>query len=419
MVNPMVKICAGIDVHKDMLVVCLMKGELIDDQPTTCIKEFETLPDSLEKLASWLDSEHCEQVAMESTGIYWKPVWTILENHSYKLILANARDIKNKPGRKTDTLDAEWIAGLLRCGLIESSFVPDQDIRELRNSTRLYRKTKQDITRVKNRIHKILEESGIKITHQISDVFGVTGIKILEKIIYDEDITYSFLLQITSTFGANKLRKKIDEIYRGLQRKVSPTNLKLLQLLYNHYKELVSMLNELEDIISKQIMPYSDEEELLCTIPGISKTAARSILAEIGPDMSVFPNDKHLSSWAGICPGNNESAGKKKKGRTTKRGSKALKGTLCESAWSSVNNVQSIFSKIYGAYVRRMGKQKAITAVANKILQVCYVLLRDHVTYQEIEPIQTKAIKQRKLNKMISMLENEGYEIVLKSPEIA
>lgn len=142
MVNPMVKICAGIDVHKDMLVVCLMKGELIDDQPTTCIKEFETLPDSLEQLANWLDSEHCEQVAMESTGIYWKPVWTILENHSYKLILANARDIKNKPGRKTDTLDAEWIAGLLRCGLIESSFVPDQDIRELRNSTRLYRKTK-------------------------------------------------------------------------------------------------------------------------------------------------------------------------------------------------------------------------------------------------------------------------------------
>lgn len=413
----MVKICAGIDVHEAILVVCLMQGDL-DKQPTTCIKEFETLPDSLNDLAIWLDEVNCEQVAMESTGIYWKPVWAMLENHNYKLILANARDIKNKPGRKTDTLDAEWIASLLRCGLIESSFVPDKTIRELRNATRLFRRFKQDIVKSKNRIIKILEESGIKITQQITDLFGPTGIKILEKLIYDEEITYSFLLQITSTFGANKLRKKIDEIFRGLQSKISPTNLQLLQILYDNFKEQNKMLEKLDSIISKLIKNYSDEEKLLSTIPGISKNSSRSIIAEIGTDMSVFPSYKHLSSWAGICPGNYESAGKKKKARTTKRGSKSLKATLCESAWSSITRKQCIFSKLYGIYSRRMGKQKALIAVANKILQVCYIILRDHVTYQEIEPNQEKAIKERKVRKMIAALEKEGFEINLKSPQI-
>lgn len=248
---------------------------------------------------------------MESTGIYWKIVWALIENHSYKLILGNARDIKNKPGRKTDTLDAKWIASLLRCGLIESSFVPDNDIRELRNATRMYRKVKQDITRNKNRIHKILEESGIKINQLITDSFGITGIKILEKLINNKEITYQFLLEITSTFGANKLRKKVDDIYRSLQSKISPNNLALLKIIYEQYKYSNEILEELDMLIDEEMKKYKKESDLLCSIPGIAKNSARCIIAEIRTDMSVFPNENHISSWAGICPGNNESAGKK------------------------------------------------------------------------------------------------------------
>lgn len=312
MVHSMVKICAGIDVHEAILVVCLMKGDL-DKEPTTTIREFQTFPDSIMELAQWLDSENCEQVAMESTGVYWKTVWAILEEHKYKLILANPRDIKNKPGRKTDTLDAEWIASLLRCGLIDPSFIPDSKIRELRNSTRTYRKFVQDLTRTKNRIHKVLQESGIKFAQLITDIFGPTGSKILEKIINEEEITYTYLLQITSTRGSSKLKHKVDDIYRSLQSKISPTNLKLLKLLYSHYNYLNKMLEDLDEIIEEQLAPFDEEVKLLCTIPGIKINTARAIIAEIGTDMSVFQNDKHLSSWAGICPGNNESAGKKKK----------------------------------------------------------------------------------------------------------
>lgn len=410
MIRDMSTCCAGIDVHESMVVVCLLKGDF-DKTPTSIVKEFDTNFDSLCELANWLDSEHCDRVAMESTGIYWKCVWVALENHSFKLTLGNARDIKNKPGRKTDTLDAEWIASLHRCGLIPDSFVPDKSIRELRNSTRLLRKYKQDVTKCKNRIHKILEESGIKLNGKISDLFGVTGTKILEKILKNDEIDLPYLYSITSGPGSYKLKSKVNDIFRALQCKVSTDNLRLLNILYSSYQSLLNSIDEISELINEQMLKFSHQKDLLKTIPGISDDSANSIIAEIGVDMSVFENYSHLSSWAGISPGNNESAGKKKRGKITKRGSRTLRGTLSECAWASIKRKDIIFSKLYGSYVKRMGKQKAIFAVANKILQTAYILMKNDTTYIEVETKEIQAKQKRKINKMISLLEKEGYQI--------
>lgn len=308
------KSCAGLDVHRDTIVVCIMKGEL-DEKPERVVTTYAADTESLIELLRYLEVNECSHVAMESTGVYWKPVWNILEGGNFELILANAAHIKNLPGRKTDVKDSEWIAQLLRSGLVPKSFVPNEGIRDLRDLTRYRKKIVQMIASEKNRIHKILQDANIKIATNISDIFGDTGRMILEKLVNGEVITYEDMLQFTSGRGKGGLRKKIEEILKSLNGRIRKHHIGMLRYSYQHIEYLEKQLKEIEEELRKHSNPYMKEIELLDTIPGVDQKAATAIIAEIGVDMDVFPTAKHLSSWAGLSPGNNESAGKKKEAK--------------------------------------------------------------------------------------------------------
>lgn len=308
----MVKRCAGLDVHQETIVACVLKGEL-DKKPESEIRTFGTYTKDLEELHEWLLRENVEQVAMESTGVFWKCVWNIIEDEKYEIKLANAREIKNMPGRKTDVKDAQWIAELLRCGLVKGSFVPDVEIRELRDLTRYKRKIVQQISSEKNRIHKILQDANIKITTDISDIFGDTGRKLIEKIIEGKEISDEELLEMTSGRGKSSLRNKIPQIKEGLKGTTREHHRKMIKLIYEHLKYLENEQKEIENLIDEACKEYKKEIELLDSIPGINEDSAKAIIAEIGVNMNQFSTVKHLTSWAGMSPGNNESAGVKKK----------------------------------------------------------------------------------------------------------
>ena len=314
----MVEKCAGLDVHQETIVACVLKGDL-DRKPESKIRTYGTYTKDLEELHEWLLEEEVEQVAMESTGVFWKCVWNIIEDERYEIKLANAREIKNMPGRKTDVKDAQWIAELLRCGLIKESFVPNVEIRELRDLTRYRRKIIQQASTEKNRIHKILQDANIKITTDISDIFGDTGRKILEMIIEGKEITNEDLIEITSGRGKASLRGKIPQIKEAIKGTTREHHKKMLKLIYEHLKYLEKEQKEIEKLIDEACEEYRKEIELLDSIPGIDQDSAKAIIAEIGVDMNQFATVKNLTSWAGMSPGNNESAGIKKKGKINKR----------------------------------------------------------------------------------------------------
>ena len=408
--DAMVKRCAGLDVHQETIVACVLKGEL-DEKPKSEVRTFGTYTKDLEELHEWLLQEEVEQVAMESTGVLWKCVWNIIEDEKYEIKLANAKDIKNKPGRKTDVNDAQWIAELLRCGLIEGSFVPNVEIRELRELTRYRRKIIQQASAEKNRIHKILQDANIKLTTDISDIFGDTGRKLIEKIIEGKEITNEELLEITSGRGKASLREKLPRIKEGLKGTTREQHRKIIKLMYEHLKYLEKEKEEIEKIIDDACENYKKEIDLLDTIPGIDKDSAKAIIAEIGVNMNQFPTVKNLTSWAGMSPGNNESAGVKKNGRSTK-GNKSLRATLNECAWSCIRSKKNRISATYWRFVKRMGPQKAIHATGNLILRLCYHILISGIKYEEREEKDYEKILQKKKEKrMVKELEKMGYLI--------
>ena len=408
--DAMVRKCAGLDVHQETIVACVLKGEL-DKKPQSEIRTFGTYTKDLEDLHQWLIEEEVEQVAMESTGVFWKCVWNIIEDEKYEIKLANAKDIKNKPGRKTDVKDSQWIAELLRCGLIEGSFVPDVEIRELRELTRYRRKIIQQASAEKNRIHKILQDANIKLTTDLSDIFGDTGRKLIEKIIEGKEITDEELFEITSGRGKASLREKLPQIKEGLKGTTRNHHRKIIKLIYEHLKYLEKEQEEIEKLIDDACEDYKKEIELLDTIPGIDKDSAKAIIAEIGVDMSQFPTVKNLTSWAGMSPGNNESAGVKKNGKSTK-GNKALRATMNECAWSCIRSKKNRIASTYWRFVKRMGPQKAIHATGNLILRLCYHILVSGIEYEEREEQDYEMILQKKKEKrMVKELEKMGYLI--------
>lgn len=299
--------CAGLDVHQETVVACVLHGSL-NEKPIKEIKTFSTNTKELLLLADWLIECQVTHVAMESTGIYWKPIWNILECESFELILANAQHIKNLPGRKTDVKDAEWIAQLLRSGLVERSFVPCEEIRDLRDLTRYRKKLLNNCTQEKNRIHKILQDGNVKITTCLSDIFGVSGRNIIEALVNGEVITEIQLLSMVK----GSVKNKVADLLDALNGNVRKHHREMIKYSWEHLIYLEKVLENLENEIDTCLRPYLNEVELLDTIPGVDIKAAAVIVAEIGTDMSVFEGDRHLSSWAGISPGNNESAGKKK-----------------------------------------------------------------------------------------------------------
>lgn len=303
--------CAGLDVHRDIVMVCVLVGEL-EKAPKKEIKEFTTTTKGLMELLDYLAEMKCTHVAMESTGVYWKPVWNILEEGDMDLLVANAKKIKNVPGRKTDVKDAEWIAKLLRSGLIEKSFVPEEEIRDLRDLTRLRKSLQGELNREINRVHKVLQDANIKVSTVLSDIVGETGRQILKQIITERAITKEFVERLYSGRGKGRLKATVEEMYEALNGKIRKHHRQMLKINMQHINFIEEQLLEVEKMIDEILQDKQEEVEILDSIPGIDKRGASVIIAEIGTDMKQFPSSSAISSWAGISPGNNESAGKKK-----------------------------------------------------------------------------------------------------------
>lgn len=291
----------GLDVHKKIVVACIM-GKGIKKE----IRPYSTMTNDLLRLKKWLKEKGITHIAMESTGVYWKPLFNILED-SFEVILVNARHIKNVPGRKTDVRDSEWLCKLLRAGLVKGSFIPPKDIRELRDLTRYRRKLVQTISAEKNRIQRVLEDANIKLSSVVSDTFGVSGSKIM-----DELIEGKLTIEEMSKLAEGKLRKKKGEIKEALVGNFQEHHKFMIKASLRHIESTEKIIADIDSEIDKKMGSYRKEYEALQTIPGVKEQGAASIIAEIGVDMDKFPTENHLSSWAGMSPGNNESAGKKK-----------------------------------------------------------------------------------------------------------
>src|SRR5438034_4959642 len=312
-----------------------------DQEPQSETRRFGTMSSELKQLAEWLKQAHCEVAVMESTGSYWKPVWNILEGH-VRLILANAKHVRSLPGEKTDNKDGRRLASLLRHGLIRPSFVPPRDIRELRDLTRYRKKLLANGAAERNRIQKVLEDANIKLGSVLSDVFGVSGQRMLHALVEKPSVDVDAVAGLAHW----RLEPKIEELKKALEGRITAHHRFMIELSLGHMQYIEQQILRLDEEIARHLEPYQKQFELLQTIPGIAQNASACVLAEIGPDMSPFDDDGRLSSWSGICPGNNESAGKKFK-TNTRKGNPHLVSTLVESAWAATHRKNSHFKAKY------------------------------------------------------------------------
>jgi transposase len=404
--------CCGIDVHKKTIVACLMVGKA-HEKPRKTIKTFSTMTRDLLACKDWLDSEHCTTVAMESSGVYWKPVFNILED-SIEVILANARHIKNVPGRKTDVKDCEWIAQLLRHGLIKGSFIPPRPIRELRDLTRYRRKLIQAKASELNRIHKVLEDANIKLSSVVSDLQGLSAQDMIEHLMR-EDMSPKDM----AALARGRLRKKITELEKALEGSLREHHRLILRVSIQMIASYDTAIAQLDNEIDQRIEPYREQSERLQSIPGVKKTTAESLLAEIGVDMSRFPSHAHLSSWAGLSPGNNESAGKRKSGRSTP-GNRWLKGTLTEAAWAASRSKGTYLTARYHRLASRRGRKRACLAVGHTILIMAYHIIKEHCTYRELGADYFDRLNElRIVRRLTSRIQALGYHVSVEKLPMA
>jgi len=393
----------GLDVHKGTVVACIM-GTGIKKE----IRTYTTVTNDLLRLREWLQKSGITHVAMESTGVYWKPVFNILEDH-FEVILVNARHVKNVPGRKTDVQDSEWLCRLLRSGLVSGSFIPPRNIRELRDLTRHKRKLIQSITAEKQRVEKVLEDANIKLSSIASDTFGASGKRIIEELIKGK-----LRAEEMAELSKGRLRQKREDLKEALVGQVREHHKFMIKASLKHIKAMEKILSDIERKIQEKIdCHYKEEYALLQTIPGV-KGEASTLIAEMGVDMERFPSEDHLSSWAGMSPGNNESGGKKKPGSTT-YGNKCLKTMLTEFAWVASKTKNTYLRSKYHSLVGRRGKKKALVALGHKILIMCYHILRYRCAYKELG---VDYLDQRRKDKIarsyIKRLNHLGYEVILQ-----
>lgn len=404
--------CCGIDVHKMNIVVCLAVGKP-DEKPRTTIKTFSTMTYDLLACRDWLVSEGCTHAAMESTGVYWKPVYNILEG-SMEVVLAHARDVKNVPGRKTDVKDCEWIADLMRHGLIRGSFIPPKPIRELRDLTRYREKLIQQRSSELNRLQKFLEDANIKLSSVVSDINGVSAQDMIKHLIAD-DMTSKEMAQLAK----GVLRVKTKELEKSLEGCLTDHHRFILRVTLRMIASYDAAIAKLGMEIDKRMKPFREEAERLQSIPGVKKKTVEKVIAEIGVDMSHFPSDAHIASWAGISPGNNESAGKRRSGRA-KPGNAWLKKTLTEAAWAASKTKDSYLGARYRRLAARRGKKRAAVAVGHTILIMAYHVIKEQSTYKELGADYFDRLNERHLIKRLtSRIIALGYDVELKKPPLA
>lgn len=373
--------CAGLDVHQKSVMACI-RTPAPDGGRAQQVREFATFTDDLLRLRDWLAAEGVTQVAMEATGVYWRPVWHVLEGAAgLELLLVNAQHVKAVPGRKTDVADAAWLAHLLECGLLRGSFVPPPVIARLRDLTRYRKKLVEDRAKETQRIQKLLEDAGIKLASVVSDVLGKSAREMLEALIAGQGDP-----EVLADMARTRMRPKIPELRRALQGRFGSHHALLLRVHLDHIDHLSSAIDRLDTEIEKVIGPFDEQVRRLCTIPGVGIRTAEVLIAEIGVDMGRFPTARHLASWAGMCPGNHESAGKRRSGRARK-GDAALRTALCEAAWAAARTKDTYLSAQFRRFCRRFGKKgegKAIFAVAHTMLVIAWHLLATGTDYEEL-----------------------------------
>jgi transposase len=396
---------AGLDVHKETVVATVISGNF-GKRPIMETRTFGTMTPDLLELSDWLSSYGCTHVAMESSGIYWKPVYNILES-DFETMIVNARHIKNVPGRKTDVKDSEWIAQLLRKGLLKASFIPPKPIRELRDLTRYRKKLIYQRTAERNRIHKILEDANIKLSSVLSDIFGMSGSRILKAVLLGRSLSTEELEQMVH----GRVKPKIPELIKAIQGKLSDHHRFMIETIMSHIESLEECIAEIETKIESILVAYNDDIERLDTIPGVDRDTAAIIVAELGTEVGKsFPSAQHVASWAGVCPGNNESAGKKKSTRTNK-GDRALKTALCEAA-KAVRKTKTYLGAKYWALTKRRGEKKATIAIAHKILMIAYNMLIKKDEYKDLgfDYLQNRN-QERVERQLVNRLRSMGYAI--------
>ena len=402
------EICCGIDVHAKMLVACLLWANSEKE-----IRTFSTMTDDLLRLRDWLVAARCTHVAIESTGVYWRPVFNILEG-TLEVILTNARDARGYKARKTDVIDAEWLADLLRHGLLKPSFIPPLPIRELRDLTRYRESLVREQTALANRIQKLIESANIKLGQVASDALGVSGKLRLRALAAGETDAEKM-----SHLARRALKRKQPQLQQALEGRVTPAQRWILGQLLDQYDQVEAALQSVAERIRQEVDSSADPfvpeaVKLLDTVPGIGETVAQIIVAEIGVDMERFPTDHHLASWAGMCPGNNESAGKRKSGKTTK-GSRYLRAALVQAAWAASHQQGTYLAAQYKRLVKRMGKKKALVAVGHSMLVMVYHVLQNRTRYQELggDYFDRRNVdKQRK--RLIRQLESLGVKVTVE-----
>jgi transposase len=397
--------CSGLDVHKDTVVasVRIASGRTAHRE----VRSFSTTTSGLLQLHDWLQESGVTHVAMEATGIYWKPVWHLLEG-SFELVLANASHIKAVPGRKTDMNDATWIADLVAHGLIRASFVPPTPIQELRDLTRLRKQLVQEKNRHVQRIQKVLQDANMKVDSYVSDLLGKSGRAVLDALV--EGHTSPDVLVSLTTGRLKASKNELREAFRG---RVTRHHRFLLQLHLRQIDQIDRSIEELEAQARQAIEPFRHHVDQLTAMPGISVTTAHVILAEIGSDMSVFPSAAHLLSWAGMCPRSDESAGKRRSTRL-RHGAPWLKSTLVQAAWSAARKKGSYFRALFGRLKSRRGAKKAIIAVAASMLTTAYHLLRDGSAYQDLGPLHFDQLhRDRTAKNLVRRLQALGFDVDL------
>lgn len=371
--------CAGIDVGKERLAVTVMVGPLAGE-PRTETREFGTITAELNRLRQWLQAEGVTHVVMESTGPYWKPVFNVLED-TVKVYLANPHQVKNRKGHKTDKKDSWWLAHLLRHAMIRPSFVPPRGLRELRDLTRRRRKIIGVATSERNRVDKILQDANVKLSSALSDIFGVSGQLMLEALVEGKGTPESI-----AQFARRSAKRKIPEIIAALEgHRMSDHHRQMIRYSLEHLRFLEQHIQELDkQIVAKiEALGYTRQWQLLQTVPGVKENSAASVLAEVGPDMDQFGSEKNLSSWAGVCPGNNRSAGKNKGSKTTK-GNRWLRGTLTECAWGASGKKNCFLKqKFWRLATQKQRKPPATMAIGHTLLVLCYQVLKSGRPYQE------------------------------------